>query len=370
MTEPVAPDTFDPYHKWLGISPKDQPPNHYKLLAIDRFEPDVDVIASAADKQMTHIRSYQVGKHSQLSQKILNEISKARICLLSADKKTEYDSYLRQKMAAAASASGVRLITAQAVPDESDGSQVDLFSVLGDAATSVRHSQIGSRSSPSLRAAVQPPPIKKPKAILLPLILLGSMASICVGAFVYVMMQPSGSHLAQTAPEEPAKGSVSPPLDTPKPEPKLKPPEKETQSPLAKPPSDVVPTPMPTPIPKPQPKPPVPKPVSKPLPPTPKPVIEEPTPAPKPVEVAEPKSPEELEKLLADATTPDDFLTTGNQALLAATAAVHENQPEKAKPLILIALTAARKARDPELSRRATLARINPNSLKETEMEP
>lgn len=23
---------FDPYHKWLGIPPKDQPPNHYRLL--------------------------------------------------------------------------------------------------------------------------------------------------------------------------------------------------------------------------------------------------------------------------------------------------------------------------------------------------
>ena len=31
-------ESFDPYHKWLGISPKDQPPNHYRLLAIDEFE--------------------------------------------------------------------------------------------------------------------------------------------------------------------------------------------------------------------------------------------------------------------------------------------------------------------------------------------
>ncbi len=26
------PDSFDPYHRWLGISPKDQPPNRYRLL--------------------------------------------------------------------------------------------------------------------------------------------------------------------------------------------------------------------------------------------------------------------------------------------------------------------------------------------------
>ena len=40
--------TIDPYHKWLGISPKDQPPDHYRLLGIDRFESDPEVISSAA----------------------------------------------------------------------------------------------------------------------------------------------------------------------------------------------------------------------------------------------------------------------------------------------------------------------------------
>jgi hypothetical protein len=38
-------DVFDPYHKWLGILPKDQPPHHYRLLAIEPFESDPDVIA-------------------------------------------------------------------------------------------------------------------------------------------------------------------------------------------------------------------------------------------------------------------------------------------------------------------------------------
>ncbi|HQU45105.1 MAG TPA: hypothetical protein PK867_19985 [Pirellulales bacterium] len=35
---------FDPYHKWLGIPPKDQPPNHYRLLGIELFEEDLEVI--------------------------------------------------------------------------------------------------------------------------------------------------------------------------------------------------------------------------------------------------------------------------------------------------------------------------------------
>jgi len=88
---------FDPYHKWLGISPKDQPPDHYRLLGVDRFEADPDVIAGAADKQMAHVRSLQIGKHPDLSQRILNEIAAARVCLLNPSKKEEYDRQLRQK---------------------------------------------------------------------------------------------------------------------------------------------------------------------------------------------------------------------------------------------------------------------------------
>lgn len=30
----AMPDRFDPYHQWLGIPPKDQPPNHYRLLGV------------------------------------------------------------------------------------------------------------------------------------------------------------------------------------------------------------------------------------------------------------------------------------------------------------------------------------------------
>ena len=91
-------EEFDPYHKWLGISPKDQPPTHYRLLAIDLFESDPDVISYAADKQMAHVRSFQAGQHSALSQKILNEISAAKICLLNSAKKAAYDEQLRTRI--------------------------------------------------------------------------------------------------------------------------------------------------------------------------------------------------------------------------------------------------------------------------------
>ena len=34
---------FDPYHKWLGIPPDQQPAHHYRLLGIGLFESDADV---------------------------------------------------------------------------------------------------------------------------------------------------------------------------------------------------------------------------------------------------------------------------------------------------------------------------------------
>jgi hypothetical protein len=31
-------EQFDAYHRCLGIPPKDQPPNHYRLLGLELFE--------------------------------------------------------------------------------------------------------------------------------------------------------------------------------------------------------------------------------------------------------------------------------------------------------------------------------------------
>lgn len=90
---------FDPYHKWLGIAPKDQPPNHYRLLAIELFEADAEVIDAAANRQMAYLQQRATGEHVALSQKLLNEVAAARLCLLNPKKKAEYDAELRAKLA-------------------------------------------------------------------------------------------------------------------------------------------------------------------------------------------------------------------------------------------------------------------------------
>lgn len=90
--------SFDPYLKWLGIPPKDQPAHHYRLLGIETFESDPEVISNAADQRMAHLKNFAAGKRSAVSQQILNEIAAARVCLLNDSQREQYDVALRKKM--------------------------------------------------------------------------------------------------------------------------------------------------------------------------------------------------------------------------------------------------------------------------------
>ncbi|MES2792938.1 MAG: hypothetical protein V4719_25215 [Planctomycetota bacterium] len=92
--------TFDPYYKWLGILPKDQPPHYYRLLGLEAFEDDLQVIEGAADRQLGYLRKHQSGEHAADCQKLLNEISRARLCLLRAESKAAYDAKLHQRLGA------------------------------------------------------------------------------------------------------------------------------------------------------------------------------------------------------------------------------------------------------------------------------
>jgi len=91
-------ETFDPYYKWLGIPPRDQPPHHYRLLGIEVFEEDRDVIDAAANRLMGYLKDLAVGDETAYSQKLLNEIARARLCLLNREKKAAYDGELRTKL--------------------------------------------------------------------------------------------------------------------------------------------------------------------------------------------------------------------------------------------------------------------------------
>lgn len=113
---PLMADTFDPYHKWLGIPPQDQPPNHYRLLGINLFETDPDVIDAAANQRMGYIQSCAEGPHIALSQKLLNEVAAARVCLLDSQRRGEYDAQLKKRLAPPKKASSAGKSSGNAPP--------------------------------------------------------------------------------------------------------------------------------------------------------------------------------------------------------------------------------------------------------------
>ena len=91
---------FDPYYRWLGIPLKEQPPNHYRLLGIDLFESNRDVIDSVASRHMGYLQEITDGPHVREAQRLLNELATARRCLLDPEKKAAYDAELKTKLAA------------------------------------------------------------------------------------------------------------------------------------------------------------------------------------------------------------------------------------------------------------------------------
>jgi hypothetical protein len=88
-------DSFNPYEKWLGIPLAEQPPSYYRLLGVEEFEAAAECLTRAADERMIHIRTFQTGPRGALTQKLLNEISAARICLTDDEARGAYDRLLR-----------------------------------------------------------------------------------------------------------------------------------------------------------------------------------------------------------------------------------------------------------------------------------
>lgn len=111
---------FNPYHVWLGIPPDELPANYYRLLGLRLFEDNRDVIDNAADRQSAHLRTFQSGKNGALTQKLLNEVAAARVCLLDPKKRADYDKQLRAKLPratpTAATAKGIPVAPAVAAP--------------------------------------------------------------------------------------------------------------------------------------------------------------------------------------------------------------------------------------------------------------
>ncbi|WP_145098992.1 hypothetical protein [Rosistilla carotiformis] len=94
MKVPDEQPAFDPYHAWLGIPPDHQPANLYRLLGLERFEANPDVIDVAANRQVAYLRQVGVGEKLRFAKRLANEIADARRVLLDDELRRDYDQQL------------------------------------------------------------------------------------------------------------------------------------------------------------------------------------------------------------------------------------------------------------------------------------
>jgi hypothetical protein len=147
---------FDPYHKWLGIPLREQPPNHYRLLGIELFESDAEVISHAADQRMAHLRVFQTGKHGKISQRMLNEVAAVKLCLLNPAKKTVYDAQLRVKLASSPAGTGVSpVLTRCATGAASAGPNAVLAEPVAHAQSVAREEPVPPDDSRQMKLALE-----------------------------------------------------------------------------------------------------------------------------------------------------------------------------------------------------------------------
>jgi len=94
----MANQNFDPYFEWLRIPPSEQPPNHYRLLNLARFEANSEQIDLAVARLVTRLQSLSEGPHVEHAQRLLNDTAKARLCLSDPIRKLQYDAQLKETL--------------------------------------------------------------------------------------------------------------------------------------------------------------------------------------------------------------------------------------------------------------------------------
>ena len=219
---------FDPYLKWLGIRETARPVNHYRLLGLELYESDKDVISMSADRQMAHIRTFQSGPNGKLSQQILNELARARRCLLVEEKKAAYDQQLKASLGASsgrseslAGAQGTesRPISAQAVSQAAPAAVPPTAAPVPVVEPTVVNSSSGSsnisgQASPGMQLNVRTDPnarqktkSREKKQLIWALVswISGGLAAVGVGAFLI-----GSGILGNVFPDPPVPNPVGP----------------------------------------------------------------------------------------------------------------------------------------------------------------
>jgi hypothetical protein len=90
-------ESFDPYSEWLGIQSDGQSPDHYRLLGLTPFEPDLELITRAADAAMAKVRRIRPGAHLTEWSRMLDQLNTTKHCLLDPRSRKAYDERLARR---------------------------------------------------------------------------------------------------------------------------------------------------------------------------------------------------------------------------------------------------------------------------------
>lgn len=88
-------ENFDPYYQWLAIRSNGSPIDHYRLLGIETFESNPEVISNAAFQRTFLIRTLEYTEHGDVASRILGEINEAQECLLDPKRRADYDAQMK-----------------------------------------------------------------------------------------------------------------------------------------------------------------------------------------------------------------------------------------------------------------------------------
>jgi hypothetical protein len=217
---------FDPYHKWLGITPSEQPANHYRLLSLQLFESDADIVSKASERQFALVKSFAEGEYRAHAVNLLREIVEARGCLLDPERKSAYDAVLNER-----SQTTVRSVHGSPIYSHAQATaRVPVSASAGEPNGGSIHSQWAPDGSPSPelppRISVTSPNRQRRKRSsaartfwLIVSVVLGGMMGICAGYFLLCVYHPKYDflNLLYRTQEEQAVATDSIPSTEPRP---------------------------------------------------------------------------------------------------------------------------------------------------------
>ena len=182
-------DNYELYYKWFGIRADEMPTNAYRLLGVQLFEPDDDVIANAVQQRTSYLRSFLTSEHGAAAQQILNEFKQIEVCLLNPATKATYDEQLRALVATQPQPAPLQPLAPANNPGAPPINQADTAAMIASP-TEAAVPTINSTTTPALTNLRPRPRKQKSVAVEMVKVILGGIAGLVLGYLFLGWVRP------------------------------------------------------------------------------------------------------------------------------------------------------------------------------------